>query len=395
MLASPPMARMVGFLAACALALSATVAAAAPAGPFPVKHGIAIAGGYVRTENYPYPRAGGQISDYLTDAKAPPSYSPAELRSMGFDFVRFVVDPVPMLQNPRAIRAKLISETEAGFQPYLSHGMRVIYDLHFWTPHPLYSNDAVTAGSPGVFGEYKSMVTDIAARLAKYPNGQVALELLNEPDNKACSVEGWLRLQSELVRAVRQVAPKLPVLVTGCNDLLDKTAAISAANTDLRDPNLIYTFHFYDAVLFTVQGQNVGNYGYLRGIPYPVNSARQQDVVNQTNAAIDAAHLPFTTSVSAKLWAAQQIRWYYNNNWGRAYVDKRLDFMLQWARKNGIPPSRMILGEFGAQNNLHSDTPARLKARLAWDNDVKASAEAHGLGWAYWNLPPTKGPIFH
>ena len=383
-----------GVLAAGLFALCGSAALAAPPGPFPVHHGVNIAGPYVRTVTFPFPQAGGQVSDYLTFAKAPASYSPAELKAMGFDFVRFAVNPVPLLENPQPIRAKLLAETEAGFEPYLSHGIRVIYDLHFWAPHPLYTNPAVTSGSPAVFGAYKAMVSDIAARLAKYPTGQVALELLNEPNNTVCSAPRWLQLQGELIRAVRQVAPRLPILVTGCNDLLDATAAINASNTDLRDPNLVFTFHFYDAVLFTEQGQNVGNYAYLRGIPYPVNTGSEASARDQTNAAIDAAHLPFTASVSAKLWAAKQIHWYFNNNWGRAYIDKRLDFMAQWARSNGVSPSRLIIGEFAAVNEFPTDTPAHLKGRLAWDNDVKAAAEARGMAWAFWNLPPTRTQIF-
>ncbi len=147
-------------------------------------------------------------------------------------------------------------------------------------------------------------------------------------------------------------------------------------------------------MLFTEQGQKVGNYAYLRGIPYPVNTGTEQNALSQTNAAIDAAHLPFTTSVSTKLWAAKQIHWYFNNNWGRAYINKRFDFMAQWARNNGIAPSRLIIGEFAAVNEFPTDTPAHLKARLTWDNDVKSAAEARGMAWAFWNLPPTRGPIF-
>ena len=383
-----------GLLAACVLAVAAAATHAGAPSPFPVKHGLNVAGPFVRIVAYAHPQAGGQVSDYLTFARMPATYSPAELKAMGFDFVRLAVNPTPMLENPGPVRVRLMAETEAGFQPYLSHGIRVIYDLHFWTPHPLYSNPAVTTGVPGVFGAYKTLVTDLAARLAKYPTGQVALELLNEPNNGACSAGRWLSLQRELVRAVRRAAPRLPILVTGCNDLLDATAAINGSNTDLGDPNLMFTFHFYDAVLFTEQGQKVGDYAYLRGIPYPVNTGAEQDALRQTNAAIDAAHLPFTAGVAAKLWAIKQIHWYFNNNWGRAYVNQRLDRMAEWARSNGVTPSRLIIGEFAAVNEFPTDTPAHLKARLTWDNDVKAAAEAHGMAWAYWNLPPTRGPIF-
>ena len=384
----------IGFLAACGVAVGASAAPRPPATPFPVRHGVNVAGAYARTIDLPHPGADGQVSDYLTTAKMPPPYSPAELKSMGFDFVRFTVNPAPLLENPPTVRARLLAETEAGIRPYLTAGVRVIYDLHFWTAHPMYTSKAVASGSPAVFPRYKALVAEIAARLANYPHGQVALELLNEPDNSACAVEGWLRRQSELVKAARQAAPRLPVLVTGCNDLLEPTAAINASNTDLSDPNLLFTFHYYDPVLFTVQGQG-GDYRYLRAIPYPVSAGNQQDTLAQTFAAIDAAHLSVTDNAATKLWAAKQIHGYFINAWGPAYIEKRMDVMVRWARSNGIALSRVIIGEYGAQNELRSGSPVQLKQRLTWDDQVRSAADSRGLASAYWMLPYTRGPVFH
>ena len=374
----------------------AAPASAQPATPFPVHHGVNVAGAYAHTYRLPHSHPDGQVSDYVTAAKEPPAYSPADLKAAGLDFVRFVVNPAPMLENPPTVRERLFSETEAGFQPYLAQGLRVIFDLHFWSPaHPVYTNEAVTKGSAAPFAQYKVLVTEVAKRLAKYPNGQVALDILNEPDNRVCSVQGWLRLQGELVKAVRQVAPKLPVLVTGCNDLLDATAAINAGNTDLADPNLLFTFHYYDPVLFTVQGQGVGNYRFLRAIPYPVSAGGEEDARGQTFAAIDDAHLSIVDNAAAKLWSAKQIHDYFINAWGADYISRRLDFMVQWARSNGIPPARLIIGEFGAQNERHGASPAELKQRIYWDEQVQAAADARGLASAYWMLSTVRGPIFH
>lgn len=380
----------------CGLAFIATAANSQTASPFPVRHGINIAGAYARTISFPRPQANGQVSDYQTFVRAPAAYAPADLRSMGFDFVRFVVNPAPLLENPPPVRGKLLLETEAGFQPYLAQGMRVIYDLHFWNPaHRRYTNAAVTTGSPAVIGEYRALVSEIATRLAKYPTGQVALELLNEPDNRVCSDAGWLRLQSDLVRVVRRAAPRLPVLVTGCNDRIEATAAISAANTDLRDPDLIFTFHYYDPVLFTVQGQAVGDYAYLRDVPYPANRGGERDTLAQTFAAIDAAHLSFLASASAKMWAVKQIHDYFADAYGPERIQMRMDMMARWAKANGIPASRLIIGEFGAQAPPHIDSAAAMKARLTWDQQVQAAADARGMASAYWALPSTRTSIFH
>jgi hypothetical protein len=371
-----------------------TAGAGEPPSPFPVKHGIALAGPFTRVHNFGLAQMDGQISEYVGMASWANAYSPAELKAMGFDFLRFAVNPAPLLANPPNVRPKLLGQLEAGFQPYLSHGMRVLFDMHFWSPEdPLYTNEAVTAGSPMVVAQYKQLLVQIAQRLAKYPQGQVALEILNEPNNKVCNVQGWLHTQTDLVNAVRRVAPKLPVVISGCNDLLPSTAAIDRTNTNVSDPYLIYTFHFYDPVLFTVQGQKIGNYAFLRGVPYPTNTGSEAQTLAATNAEIDATH-NFISGMAPKSWAAREIHNYFINKIGPGYINKRMDFMIAWAHRNGIPASRVVLGEFAAVNNLPTNTPQQRAARAAWDNDVKAAADAHGIAWSYWFLPPNRGPIF-
>lgn len=362
--------------------------------PFPMKHGINVAGAFVRAQAFRSPGPDGQVSGFAGLARDPPAYSAAELRSMGFDFVRLPVNPAPLLENPPAVRARLLTEVERGIAPYRAQGVGVILDLHFWRPaNKVWTDTAViSAADPAVFARYRALVVEIAARLARYPDRQVALELLNEPPHQICAADRWFRLQSELVRAVRGVAPRLPIVVTGCNDGVDDLTAMTPANTDLGDPNLIYTFHFYDPFLFTHQAYP--GRPYIDGVPYPARAGRMEDTLARTNARIEAENLPDLDAARARLSAARDIARYFVQAPDRAYIDKRLDRVTAWARANHIAPSRLLLGEFAAIDWRTTDSPARLKARLAWDDDVKAAADARGVAWAYWNLPAAKGAIF-
>ena len=383
--------------AAAVIALAAGCAAAqggrASAVPFPIHHGVNVSGAFVRAQSPPRPGADGQVSAFFGLGRNPPSYSAAELKRMGFDFVRYPVNPAVLLENPPAVRARLIQQTEDGFQPYIAQDMRVVYDLQFWAPpNPIWTSAAVITDA-AKFAQYRALVTEVAARLARRPAGQVAIELMNEPAHSVCAANKWFQQQNDLIRAVRRVSPRLTIIATGCDSAIDDLMAMNAGNTDLSDPNIVYTFHFYEPFVFTHQGA-YGGHPYVVDFHYPSTQGSAQDTLAQMYAAIDAQHLSIADSVQAKLWAASQVSHYYAAGANKAKIEKRLDAILAWASTNHIPASRLYLGEFAAINWFRTDSPQRLSERLAWDNDVKAAADARGIAASFWNLPPTRGPIF-
>ena len=122
-------------------------AAEEPATPFPMHRGINVAGPFVRVKPAP-PNPDGQISDFWTLQKYPGWYTGEELRQSGFDFVRIPVNPAVLLENPPAVRARLLDELQDGILAYLSAGLRVIFDLHFWSPpNDIWTDKALTGGA--------------------------------------------------------------------------------------------------------------------------------------------------------------------------------------------------------------------------------------------------------
>jgi endoglucanase len=62
-----------------------------------------------------------------------------------------------------------------------------------------------------------------------------------------------------------------------------------------------------------------------------------------------------------------------------------------WARSWGVPPDRILLGEFGARKTALQFSGVRAAERAQWFHDVRDAAEAQGFGWAAWTY---KGPGF-
>ena len=358
---------------------------------FVVHHGLNAPQPFEAAQALPPGRPGGEVLAFANPTR-PPAYTPAELRAMGYDFIRMPVNPAVLLANPPATRARGLDQTEAGMRPFLAQNIRVIYDLHFWSPpDKVWTAEAVISpANRAAFDPFKALVTEVAARLARYPQGSVALDLLNEPPH--CVDAQWFRRQAELVRAARAVAPSLPLLLTGCNGGVDDLLAMKAGDADFSDPNLLFTFHYYEPLLFTHQGSAVKP--FVAGVPYPARAGRLEDALAQTGAAMDAQHRPPGDAVAAKAAASGALFSYFAHDIDRSFVERRLDAVVSWARTNNIPPSRLIMGEYGAINWSKSDTPERQKQRLTWDEDVQAAADARGIANAYWTLPSVRGPIF-
>ena len=375
------------------VAHSTPSAAQEPVSSFSMHRGVNVVGPFVRIKALPS-NSDGQISDFQGMQKYPDWYNGKELRQAGYDFIRLPVNPALLLENPPIVRARMLDGVEEDVRPFLSAGLRVAFDLHLWVPvNKVWNQNTIVSGDPSAFAAYRALVRELAFRLARYPHGEVALELFNEPINLNCQSIGWISQQKVLLSDVRAVAPVLPVVVSGCLGSLDGLVAMKKSDIDMKDKNLIYTFHFYDPFLFTHQG-GYNDFLYIEGVPYPASLGNIGSTVNVTNHNIDGSVLPLADALAVKARAAKQITQYFAQAPNRAFVERRFDEVVAWAKSNDVSPSQILLGEFAAINWRKTDTPEYLRARRTWDEDVQSAAEQRGIAWAFWYLPYPKGPLF-
>ena len=56
--------------------------------------------------------------------------------------------------------------------------------------------------------------------------------------------------------------------------------------------------------------------------------------------------------------------------------------MANWAKLNGVPKERIIVGEFGALRTPAESGVEDDGSRFRWAQVTRAAIEAHGFGWA-------------
>ena len=279
----------------------------------------------------------------------------ALIQSLGFDHVRLSVNPQPMLnaREPNQIPADYLGYLDAAVKMITDHGLAVIIDLH-----PDSDLKARLAKEDDFVQEFADFWRALAAHYSTWDADRVFFEILNEPE--VTDPYRWLGIQMKLAAAIREGAPSHTIIAEGARWADDDDLLLQEP---LRDPNVIYNFHFYEPHIFTHQGATWGEYywHWLGHLKYPSDPASAERV---------AALVPNEAD------RLKVIR-YGREHWDAARMDAEMKQVADWARRRGVP---LTCNEFGVFRE-HSDP----QDRAAWLHDVRTALERNAIGWTMWD----------
>lgn len=311
------------------------------------------------------------------------------IKQAGFDFVRLTLDPGPFLSFDGEKRDELDRILLDRVEIFRKAGLSVIADFHPNTQHVGYLSEDLTADEDSpVFRQYKAMLVRTAVLLSTAYKDGVVLEPMNEPQlgYKPGGAEQWRHMQASMVEAIRAEAPDLPLVVTGGRGGGREGLLALAPGALAKDPNIYFSFHYYEPYELTHQGAAWGRpeWKYLSGVPYPPDKQRLRAVERQAVSAIQADAPPTRiTELELKLDAA--LDRYARTN-GIETINGDFDLISDWAKTNGIDRTKIFLGEFGVNRADGTSPGADDPDRLRWLHDVRTAAEAQGFAWCVWSL---------
>ncbi len=198
---------------------------------------------------------------------------------------------------------------------------------------------------PDIEEEFITIWTQMAEHY-KNRSELIHYELANEPSG--ISDEDWGRIQGNIIDAIREIDTQHTILVTPASwgDLSHLQYL-----PEYDDDNLIYVFHFYSPLLFTLQG----SYG-LSGMPFPYDAARMPDPAGFTGT---------------------ENEWFYNNYPQEATamaIRGAIEIAAQFKNKRNVP---LWCGEFGAD-----DVASVPEERAYWYEVLRTSLEENGISWS-------------
>jgi endoglucanase len=380
------------FIAMMAATLS--LATACLAAPLPLKHGVGLHGwlnwsplekdGHYRRP--PYRTVDEWLSSERPLSDWPAGNEFSRIRKIGFDFVRLSVDPGPLLDGGPRDRKEALNTLSKAVRRVTEAGLHVVFDLHSVSQVPAYSVEIFdgASDSEGV-RRYRDMVKAVAGMLVGIGSDKVALEPFNEPAHYPCDKDGtgdWQRIMADTIADIRAVSADLTIVATGAcggqvNGLVDLDPSFD-------DPNILYSFHMYEPHSFTHQRGETSD-EFSSGLPWPARNGSPESVRRHLAGAMQAAGLNPLEQRVEMAKADKRIADYFQKGWDEAMLQARIGEAVDWAKRYGIPPSRLFMGEFGVIRMTADGRSGAFDAdRLRYLRAARETAEEYAMPWAVW-----------
>jgi endoglucanase len=261
---------------------------------------------------------------------------PIKMHSMTLGAPNYVLDPL------------LLKFLDTAVDWAEKHQLYIIIDNH--------SFDPVAPTDEKIDGILLKVWAQIAARY-KNRSKYVVYEILNEPHG--ISDSRWGEIQGMAIDTIRKIDATHAIIVGGTDyNSINKLFALP----EYSDPNIIYTFHFYDPHLFTHQGASWGepSLASLAGVPFPADSKR----------------MPKTPDDLKGTWVEGALK-KYNNDAAFSRLFTSLDKPVAFSRERNAP---VFCGEFGV---YMIQSPA--KDRVKWYEFITRALERRNIARTSWD----------
>jgi len=314
------------------------------------------------------------FSPWANPAGYTTSFSPEEaafLRRAGFTVCRLPLAPDLLFDpsDPSVLKPEVRSVDRA-VHMLLDAGLAVILDpIH--GPSSSSEWESRLDHDPAFLRDAQSFWVALARHYAAFSTDRIFFEIMNEPHLTArekVDSSWWQPVQASLAAAIRRGAPENTIIATG-----ERWGGIDGLLelTPLSDPNVVYSFHWYDPFTFTHQGASWagGVQAELADIPYPSSA-------DAVRAAAASASDPRARS---------QIVRYGSESWGAARIRDGLSRAAAWAASHHVT---VFCGEFGTYRKV-----APPADRLRWITDVRTALESLGIEWCMWDYETDFGLV--
>jgi len=311
-----------------------------------LRRGVNLSHWYAQWGTYDEKR----LAEYLTPKDV------ALIASMGFDHVRMTLDPITVFTaTPAELDQVKLGRLRERIHRFIDAKVAVIVDLH---PTDEYKADLK---DPAHADAFVTNWAALAGALRDLDPEWSCFEILNEPASNVG--DAWHALQWRAMQAIRAAAPHHAIIADpGAWSSYKELAEFQPYDM----PNVIYTFHFYDPLLFTHQAASWANQSaqHTHGVSWPVDPSEAETV----------------TEKSADTFLAKKdLKWGISQgDFTQAFIDRLMDEVVAWQKAHGNRP--VYVGEFGCYRKA-----SPRDAMLRWHEAVRTSIEKRGWGWAIWD----------
>lgn len=277
------------------------------------------------------------------------------IAAMGFDHVRLPIDEEQMWDENGSRHDDAFLLLTNVLDWCAKYKLRVIVDLHILRSHHFNAKVKPLWTDKKEQEKFYNLWRDLSKTLKKYPNSQVAYELMNEA--VADDPELWNNLIANAVRVIRKNESNRTIVI-GSNKW-QQVATFDDLKVPENDKNIILSFHFYEPFLLTHWNASwTQQKGYTGPVHYP-------GVILTEN---EFNHLSQKSKNIVNDWVGKS----FDKNW----IQNQWQKPIQKAKKLGLP---LYCGEFGII------TGPKVPDMERWYQDMIDLFEKNNIAYANWN----------
>ena len=309
---------------------------------------------------------------------------------IGFDFVRLRVALALWTDNgSTADQQKALTLADGIIQQALGYGMRVDVVMMAGSLPTTTTAGLICTADPSAVAAWTTGWQTVLALLPDSSN--VAFEPLNEPPNCAAGNQIWNAAQLSLYRQVRALRHAVNFVVYGHHWGDDAGTDFTSLDPTpyIGNPNVLFTFHYYDPFAFTGQGLSWlldGRYRFLTGLTWPYDAANAQAALTNALALIeqDPSLTPDQSTTFENELTADIAG--YAASGTSTYLTAQFAKVQSWAKASGVNPSQILVGEYGVAQPSHNTLGDPLPTSPAWFSALHAGVDRVGFAAAVWDL---------
>ncbi|MFS4466792.1 glycoside hydrolase family 5 protein [Maribacter sp. 2210JD10-5] len=279
----------------------------------------------------------------------------AEIAKMGFDHLRVPIDEENMWDDNGKPYEDAFQLLENCINWAAEYKLRVIVDMHILRSHYFNAEVKPLWTEPAEQEKFFDLWRQLSKRLGKFPNGQVAYELMNEA--VADDNETWNKLLVKAFEAIRELEPERTIVI-GSNRW-QSVNTFDELKVPANDKNILLSFHFYEPFLLSHYSAGWTKLKDYEGpVHYPGVILTDEEFMRLSDedkmVTEEWKGKTFNKEVMLAMWKKPLVK----------------------AKELGLP---LYCGEFGIM------ATAPEKDRLLWYKDMVALFEETGIGYANWN----------
>jgi len=249
------------------------------------------------------------------------------IKDAGFTAVRLPIQWITRMDSiaPYKIDPEFLKRVDWAIAQCAKNHLAIVLDNHL---------DEQLMSDPTKYRDrYIALWQQLAVHYHKYPQ-TVMFEVMAEPHGKLSIL--WNDYFSDALTIIRQKNPTRPVIV-GSN-FYNMSYALGSLNLPGQDKYLIVTFHYYNPIQFTMQGEKW----------FPMGKPME--------------------------WIGTQ---WTGTDAEKHEIDYNMNLVAKWAKMNNRP---IFLGEFGAGNAADTASKAR------YFTYIREQAELNHFSWGIFNF---------